>query len=297
MLAKTRDGFLILEYLADNGTVSKADLQRWAALSDEEWDSALLYLLQGGYVKSTLGRGGILWITEKGTKHLEDHLSEAIGLGLAAKRVLRFVGARESDTELEVRAEDIGDQLVLPKPELHHILVELLDKGLIEELLGRREHEFYTVRSTATGRELLRRGFRPERATASRRVNIGTVIGSMSGGTVQGVAQATNSQLTQTVNDPAAMAKMLDSLSNELVDAVREELSASGQLQKYYEALEDLRSEVLSDKPSESRIKRFVRLLGLLGDIEGSLGLTTRVLVPLGLYLAKVVAWLRQAAG
>jgi len=114
------------------------------------------------------------------------------------------------------------------------------------------------------------------------------VIGNMSGGNVQAIAQAIDSQISQNVNDPQALRAAIDELGAALVDAVRSELQAND-LTRYVQEVEELKAALAAESPEPSMLKRILGTLSFFGDVEGTIGLALRVwpLIQVGLALAQ----------
>jgi hypothetical protein len=107
-------------------------------------------------------------------------------------------------------------------------------------------------------------------------ITVGAIVHSMSGGNVQAVGIAEDAEISQVVNDPDLLQSQVDALTENLVSEVRNSLNVD-ELTEYLAAVQELKAELLADQVDSSRIKRLVRTIGLLGDIEGTVGLITRV--------------------
>ena len=106
--------------------------------------------------------------------------------------------------------------------------------------------------------------------------NIGAIVHSMSGGTLQAIGETENSSISQIVNDPNLLQAQLDELVNQLLDAVKSELPASALLD-YADAARQLKQELQSSHPDIPVIRRLLQTLAFFGDVEGTIGLMTRV--------------------
>jgi len=124
------------------------------------------------------------------------------------------------------------------------------------------------------GKQRVKEDFKPTAATPH--YNIGAIIQTMSGGTVQAVGAASRTEISQVVNDPQVLRSQVEDLTNQLIEAVKGELAAS-ELAAYMKAVEDLRNQLLSGEPDPSLVKRLLGILAFLGDVEGTLGLMVRV--------------------
>lgn len=113
-------------------------------------------------------------------------------------------------------------------------------------------------------------------AEASTQVTIGAIIHSMSGGSVQAVGVAQDAEISQVINDPDLLRSQVEALTENLLNEVKASLKVD-ELAEYAQTVRDLKEQLLAEKPEPSLIRRFVRTAGLLGDIEGTIGLMTRI--------------------
>lgn len=107
-------------------------------------------------------------------------------------------------------------------------------------------------------------------------VTIGAIIHSMSGGNVQAVGVAQDAEISQVVNDPELLRSQVEALTESLLNEVKPVLNID-ELVEYTQAVQALREQLLSDKPKQSLIRDFVRTVGFLGGVEGTIDLMTRV--------------------
>lgn len=112
----------------------------------------------------------------------------------------------------------------------------------------------------------------PEAVTTSAQLNIGALIGNMTGGNLQSVGSATNSQISQAVNDLSAFDDVLD----KLLAVVRDELCCEV-FSSYERVANELREEIHAARPNDSRIRKLLAPLSFFGDVEGTISLATRV--------------------
>jgi len=124
--------------------------------------------------------------------------------------------------------------------------------------------------------EAVESDFEPPPTELGTRVTVGAIIHTMSGGNVQAVGVAEDARISQVVNDPDLLRSQVEALAKNLLDEVRSALNVDD-LAEYAQAVRDLRDLLLAQEPSPSAIRRLVRTVGLLGDIEGSISLMTRV--------------------
>jgi hypothetical protein len=107
-------------------------------------------------------------------------------------------------------------------------------------------------------------------------VTVGAIIQTMSGGNVQAVGIAQDTEISQVINDPDLLRSQVEALTENLLDEVKSALKTDD-LAEYVLAIQDFREQLLAVEPDPSLIKRLACTLGLLGDIEGTIGLMTRV--------------------
>ena len=112
--------------------------------------------------------------------------------------------------------------------------------------------------------------------TQGNQYSIGAVINTMMGGNLQAIGTADESEITQIINDPELMKAGIDSLCENLLKEVKDTFDLDD-MAAYSQAVIELRENLLSSNPSSSVIKRLVSTLALLGDIEGTIGLMTRI--------------------
>jgi len=107
-------------------------------------------------------------------------------------------------------------------------------------------------------------------------ITIGALIRNMSGGNVQAVGIADDGEFSQIVNDPELLRSQVETLVENLLKEVKKELNADD-FAIYTVAIQEFRDQLLSDKPDPSVISQLLRFLGFLGDVEGTIGLMSRV--------------------
>jgi hypothetical protein len=141
-------------------------------------------------------------------------------------------------------------------------------------------HREYEINRTCTLRarayEAVDSDFEPLPAQFDTQVTIGAIIHTMSGGTVQAVGIAQDADISQIINDPDLLRSQVEALTGNLLDAVKSSLRVN-ELADYAQAVRDLKEQLLKEKPNPSVIQPLARTIGLLGDIEGTISLITRV--------------------
>lgn len=171
----------------------------------------------------------------------------------------------------QINSSSIANRLGLSKHEINKYLRELELRGFI----GIKESvENINVWLEPSGKNKISDGIGQSYNITN--YNIGAIIQSLSGSNIQAVALSHNSDISQIVNDPEALRNEVESLTDQVVNAVRVELG-SIDFQEYVRAIEDLRNQILSSNPNPSIIKRLLGTLSFFGDVEGSIALMGRV--------------------
>jgi len=123
---------------------------------------------------------------------------------------------------------------------------------------------------------------------------VGAIIHAMHGGNVQAIGHANQSEISQLVNDPGALAAVLDDMLTQVIDAVKADLPTP-KLIAYMQQAEELKGTLKSDKPQPAVVKRLLSTLAFLGDVEGTAGLVTRVWPLIGSLMPIALTVLQQA--
>ena len=187
--------------------------------------------------------------------------------------ILHIVYEHESTGTAEfIEASQIAQRLGLTTQEVDEQL-EILEVGEYVKLAkaGRGDHG---ARLKPRGKQRVKEGFKPTATTPQ--YNIGAIIHTMSGGTVQTVGLASHTEISQIVNDPEMLRSQVEDLTNQLMEAVKGTLMPS-ELTAYIKAVEDLRDQLLSSEPKPSRVKRLLGTLAFLANVEGTIDLMVRV--------------------
>lgn len=285
------DALLILRHMLEHPFGTDFNLNKLAALvalPSPEFDAANLFLVRSGYVD---GGGGRRWVTPAGVAWHAEEMRKRFDLGILAERLLRTVMEVETEQPRSsfIYRRTIQGRLAIDDASYFVAVRELADAQLVVE------SDFDFLASTPLGRKALRHGFRRETPEPNSTVNVGNVIGTMLGGNVQGIGQASQSEITQIANDPQALAEMLDKLVTQLIDAVKSELPAQ-QLVAYKQGTEELKTELKAEKPQPAVVKKLLGTLAFLGDIEGTVGLAGRVWQLVGPLVPLALAVLQNAA-
>ncbi len=140
------------------------------------------------------------------------------------------------------------------------------------------EHEINrTCILAATAYEAVDSNFESPSVLSGTQVTIGAIIHTMSGGNVQAVGIAQDAEISQLINDPDLLSSQVEALTENLLNEVKSVLKVD-ELSEYTQSIKALRDQLLAEKLDPSLIQRLVRTLSFLGDVEGTIGLMTRVL-------------------
>jgi hypothetical protein len=188
-------------------------------------------------------------------------------------KILRIVYEHQSTGTAElIQASQIAQQLDVTTQEVDEQL-EILEMERYVKLAKTfgGDHGAWLQ---PLGKQRVKEGFKPTAATPL--YNIGAIIHTMSGGTIQAVGAASHTEILQIVNAPEMLRSQVKDLTNQVIEAVKSELAAS-ELTVYMKAVNDLRDQLLSGEPDPSLAKRLLGTLAFLGDVEGTIGLMVRV--------------------
>jgi|WetSurMetagenome_2_1015567.scaffolds.fasta_scaffold181160_2 hypothetical protein len=164
------------------------------------------------------------------------------------------------------------------KTELNDNLISdlnvLCKADLLVSLNSGQRKKSYSIKQS--GYDAVENNFVMPELPPSTQVNIGAIIHEMNNGNIQTVGFSSQSELQQTVNDPAILKEKIDDLTNQLLDAIKTELPAE-KLITYLRSLDELKQQLIAEKSSPSILERLFRVLSFTGDIEGTISLMTRV--------------------
>jgi DNA-binding transcriptional ArsR family regulator len=170
-----------------------------------------------------------------------------------------------------IQASQIAQAMNLPVEQISYHLGVLKEHGYVR-LVG-RGHSHRSASLLTRGKQRVVEGHRPTAGVPQ--FYVGAIIQAMSGGTVQAVGLASQTDLSQVVSDTKLLQGQLRELGDRLLEAVRADLP-SARLTEYTRAREALREELWSRRPDPALVKRLLGTLAFLGDIEGTLGLSLR---------------------
>lgn len=147
------------------------------------------------------------------------------------------------------------------------------DADLLDFRYNSRGNKIYTIKQS--GYDAVENNFVAPEVPAHTQINIGAIIHEMTNGNIQSVGFSSHSELQQIVNDPLLLKEKIDSLANQLLEAIKSEIQ-SEQLIKYIKTIEELKGQLESDKPSSSILHKIFGTLSFMGDVEGTISLATR---------------------
>lgn len=146
------------------------------------------------------------------------------------------------------------------------------------DLITLRQTDKYSLKFSVkqSGFDAVEGGFIQSVPTTGTYLSIGAIIhGDMSGGSVQSVGFASHSEIEQIINDPALLNSKIDEYLDNLIEIIKEDLSIKS-LTEYHIATEILKEQIKSKNPDSSLLKRILQTLAFLGDIEGTISITTK---------------------
>jgi len=191
---------------------------------------------------------------------VEEGAEPPISVGfISGQRCIRF----SDGTTLEHQQGDlIGD------------LDALCDADLMRVRYSEKGTKLYSIKQA--GYDAVDNDFKAPPAPPEAQFNIGAFIQTMMGGSVQAIGTAQDAEISQVINDPALLRSQVKDLTDKLLDEVKAVLPGSD-LIEYTQAIQGLKEELLAEKPTPSLLKRLTGTLAFLGDVEGTIGLMTRV--------------------
>lgn len=277
------DAIYILRHILEEGYGSEstvADLKCKTALPVERYDAADAFLLESYLLNGTMGGdAGSRWLKPLAVEWLENEMTSHMRLSLVAEQIMRVLVAVEREpigANADLIPGWVQTRLKLTEDQFKVAVQSLVDRGLASADWDGYATKIAALTSTPQGRVAVQNGFRVEDRLVPTSVNIGSVVGTMHGGNVQGIGQVNQSEIDQIVNDPEALTGVLDRVFAELIDAVKGELPGQ-QLIAYIQKAAELKAELKAERPNPAAAKGLLSTLAFLGDIEGTVGLAGRV--------------------
>lgn len=157
---------------------------------------------------------------------------------------------------------------------LYGDLDALCDVGLLGVRINTEGDKIYTIKQLAY--DAVTNNFIKPEQMGPTNVSIGAIINSMSGGNLQAIGISEKSEISQIVNDPELLHSQVEALAENLINEVKSSLNLD-EFTKYTQSVQELKSHLLAGEPNPSGIRKLVKTIGLLGDIEGSVALMIRV--------------------
>jgi len=272
-------GILMEEGATGPKELTAGELCAKSGLSPGEFDQADNFLLNGHYVKCTMGgdEGG-RWLTPDGINYYQVQMADRYPLSQIAKRVAKFIMTKAKTDKDEVYKDTICAELGIDEKTYAQTIQELADFGLIQEPFKVDQVDFLGVNLTAKGCRAVRSNFKWERIAPVQHI-AAIFQGPVSQSNIQAVAQAYQSAVQQTVGAADVeelRATIVDTIES-MVNAIKAELTTD-QMAVYAQAARELKSEINADQPQPSRLHGILRILAFFGDLEGTLELGERSL-------------------
>ncbi len=100
----------------------------------------------------------------------------------------------------------------------------------------------------------------------SPQVSIGAIINPMSGGNLQAIGIAQDTDIKKIINDPKLFQPQVEALTENILNEAKNHLT-SEDLLKYTQSVINLKNEILKENPNFSIIKKLVSTVSFLGSI------------------------------
>ncbi|HEY3312261.1 MAG TPA: hypothetical protein VGK00_11535 [Anaerolineales bacterium] len=149
----------------------------------------------------------------------------------------------------------------------------LCDEGLLSKSNSSSDPK-YRIKNLA--RTAIANDFHKPVDLSEPHLSIGAIIENMSGGNVQAIGNALNSEINQVINDPKLFQPYLEQITEKLLCEVKAELSVN-EYAKYQKEVESLKQQLAGKKPVLATAKKIIQTISFLGDMEGSVELMIRV--------------------
>jgi hypothetical protein len=263
----------------------KSQLQPCTDLSDHDYDQAANFLHSMGYIEGSVGEDRDCWLSPEGVEYLQEQMRGRMKLSWTAERIIRHMIKQIPYHGIPILWTEIQQALGLDDTQYTKACQELADYQLIKNV-GAKGHYFGSITVTELGRLAARENFQWS-DSAPTQIHAGAIFqGPVTDSNIQAVAQAIGSQIEQAIsqNDPDSLRQTIAELMEQLVDAVKQDLTMD-QLSVYTKTAQQVREEIQKPKPNPALVHRLFPILSFAGDLDGTLELGKK-----GLELAVKVA-------
>jgi hypothetical protein len=261
---------MLLRYMLDEGLIapkgiSPRELRAAVGLSDNDFDSAENFLLQGHLVEG--GGGGLdgfRWLTPIGVQYVHEELKRRIPISLDAERVLIFLIQEIKDNEFLTQDEILEGVNISPE-QYYQACHQLADFDFVT-IFGDD-----ALIPTKQGRQAVHRNFQETVSVPS--IQAGAIFtGPVTGGNIQAIASAINSEIQQNVSplSPEELQKEIQQTLEKLVGQVAEHLSLE-QKAAYTQLAAEFQKEMAKPRPDTGKLHKLLAGLGLLSDLGGAI--------------------------
>ena len=282
-------GILMLKYMLENNLIAPRgktprELGNALGLSDNDIDIADDYLLQSRFIEGGGGLDGIRWLTPFGVMYITEELKQRLPMRLDSERILKFLIQEIKDNKFLTQDEILKGVHISPD-EYNQACQQLMDFDFVE-LFG--SDEAPALIPTKQGRQAVHRNF--QEFTGAPSIQAGAIFtGPVSGGNIQAVASAINSEIKQDVSSlsPEQLQEWIQHTLEDLLGQIEEHLSLQ-QKAAYAQLAAEFQKETTQPKPDTSKLQNILAGLGLLSDLGGTIDLgqkTFALIVKAGPYI------------
>jgi hypothetical protein len=263
----------------------KSQLQPRTDLSDQDYDQAANFLHSMGYIESPVGEDRGCWLSPEGVDFFQERMRNRMNLSWTAERIIRHIIEQCPYHGTSIMRTEIQQALGLDDTQYEKACQELQDYDLIRNVAMVGQY-FGNITVTPLGRLAARENFQLS-DSAPTQIQAGAIFyGPVTDSNIQAVAQAIGSQIEQAIsqNDPDSLRQIIAGLMEQLVDAVKQDLTMD-QLSVYTKTAQQVREEIQKPKPNPALVHKLFAILSFAGDLDGTLELGKK-----GLVLAAKVA-------
>jgi hypothetical protein len=297
---------MLLRYMLDQGivaprSISPRDLRTAIGLDDNDFDNAENFALQGHLVEGGGGGlDGVRWLTPRGVQYVTEEIKNRVPINLDAERVLRFLIQEIKDNEFLTQDEILKGVAI--SPEKYHKACQQLEDFDFVELFNDITDEFPALSPTKAGRQAIHRNFQASPPPAN--IQAGAIFnGSVTGGNIQAVANAIDSEVQQNVSglSPDDLQKEIEQVLEKLLAQVTEHLTLK-QRATYTQMAAEFQAEIAKSQPNPGKLHNLLGGLGMLSDLGGAMDFsqkTFELIVKTGPYiilLSQMIVQLLQNA-